>query len=375
MTSPFVLRLRSLALAPLRMTAWVLVLFVFAMPAANAGTTGGISGVVTELGSTTPIPDVKVTVTSPSQSATVTTDVHGHFAFVSLAPDEYTISLQKNGYEPLSYAGVAVFADAQQTLSLNMRVALKTIANVTSRSAASLVRPGTTADIYSINAAQQARTAVLGGGGALNSAYSAIASVPGAYVPANQNGYLQAVHVRGGDASEVGYEFDGIPVNRAFDNYPSGSLSSLGQLELQVYTGATPANAEAQGLAGFINQVIKTGTYPGYGTANLSLGSPIFYHSANVEAGGATPDRNFSYYVGIGGYNQDYRYVDQFGGAASANEFGQQLAACPSSGLANLPSCFTNGRRTSGSTVSPDGCSVQLASARSTPPILRYAPQ
>ena len=68
-----------------------------------------------------------------------------------------------------------------------------------------------------MNAAQQARTAVLGGGGALNSAYSAIASVPGAYVPANQNGYLQAVHVRGGDAYEVGYEFDGIPVNRAFD--------------------------------------------------------------------------------------------------------------------------------------------------------------
>ena len=251
----------------------VALLMGFAMMApALAGTTGGISGVVTEVGTTTPIAGVTITVTSPSQSASTTTDARGHFAFVSLAPDEYTISLEKSGYAPLSYAGVAVLADAQQTLSLSMRIALKTIANVTSRSASSLVRPGTTADIYSINAAQQARTAVLGGGGALNSAYSAIASVPGAYVPANQNGYLQAVHIRGGDASEVGYEFDGIPVNRAFDNYPSGSLSSLGQLELQVYTGATPANAEAQGLAGFVNQVIKTGTFPGYATANLSAG-------------------------------------------------------------------------------------------------------
>ncbi len=318
-----------------------------------AGTTGGISGVVTEVGTATPIAGAEVTVTSPSQSASTTTDARGRFAFVSLAPDEYTISLQKTGYTPLSYAGVAVLADAQQTLSLSMRIALKTIANVTSRSASSLVRPGTTADVYSINAAQQARTAVLGGGGALNSAYSAIASVPGAYVPANQNGYLQAVHVRGGDASEVGYEFDGIPVNRAFDNYPSGSLSSLGQLELQVYTGATPANAEAQGLAGFINQVIKTGTFPGYATANVSAGTPIFYHSANVEAGGATPDRDFSYYVGIGGYNQDYRYVDQFGGAAYTNEFGQQLAQCPTSGLAELPSCFTNGKPNVGQNGQP----------------------
>ncbi|MBV9719960.1 MAG: TonB-dependent receptor [Candidatus Eremiobacteraeota bacterium] len=322
------------------------VLFIAAMMVTKAGTTGGISGVVTAYGTTAPLADVTVSVTSPSQTAIATTDARGHFAFVSLAPDEYTISLQKNGYTPLSYAGIAVLADAQQTLSLSMRVALRTIANVTSRSTSSLVRSGTTADVYSINAAQQARTAVLGGGGGLNSAYSAIASVPGAYVPANQNGYLQAVHVRGGDSSEVGYEFDGIPVNRAFDNYPSGSLSSLGQLELQVYTGATPANAEAQGLAGFINQVIKTGTYPGYATADLSAGTPTFYHSTNVEAGGATPDRMFSYYVGIGGYNQDYRYVDQFGGAALANEFGQQIGQCPTAknlpGTV-LPSCYTNG--------------------------------
>jgi len=330
----------------MKKSAFFLVLSVAFTSFARAGTTGGISGIATELGSATPIADVKVTVTSPSQSAATTTDAHGHFAFVSLAPDEYTISLQKPGYEPLSYAGVAVLADAQQTLTLNMRVALKTIANVTSRSASSLVKPGTTADIYSINAAQAARTAVLGGGGGLNSAYSAIASVPGAYVPANQNGYLQAVHVRGGDSSEVGYEFDGIPVNRAFDNYPSGSLSSLGQLELQVYTGATPANAEAQGLAGFVNQVIKTGTFPGYATANLSAGTPTFYHSANVEFGGATPDRLFSYYVGIGGYNQDYRYVNQFGGASYAPQFGQQLGQCPAAQSLSgtvLPSCYTNG--------------------------------
>ena len=316
-----------------------------AMPG-RAGTTGGISGIVLEFGTTTPLAGVAVSVTSPSQSAGTTTDARGHFAFVSLAPDEYTISLKRAGYSPGSYAGVAVFADAQQTLALSMRVALKTIASVTSRSASSLVRPGTTADLYSVNAAQQERTAVLGGGGSLNSAYSAIASVPGAYVPANQNGYLQAVHVRGGDAYEVGYEFDGIPINRAFDNFPSGSLSSLGQLELQVYTGATPSNAEAQGLAGFVNQVIKTGTFPGYATLNASAGTPTFYHSLNVEAGGATPDREFSYYVGIGGYNQDHRYLDQFGGAAYTNEFGQLVGSCPGPSVLRttvLPSCYTNG--------------------------------
>jgi hypothetical protein len=322
-------------------------LFVFIAVAltlpAKAGTTGGLAGTVSDAQTSAPIAGAKVTVTSPSQTASAVTDGSGHFAFVSLAPDEYTVAIEKDGYDSISYAGIGVFADAQQTVALRMHKHLKTIANVTSRSSSSLVRSGTTADLYSVNAAQQERTAVLGGGGALNSAYSAIASVPGAYVPANQNGYLQAVHVRGGDSYEVGYEFDGIPVNRAFDNYPSGSLSSLGQLELQVYTGAAPSNAEAQGLAGFVNQVIKTGTFPGYATVNASAGTPIFYHSLNVEVGGATPDRMFSYYAGIGGYNQDYRYVDQFGGASLAPEFGQQIGQCPSTPNRGLASCFTNG--------------------------------
>jgi hypothetical protein len=334
--------------------ASAIVLVFVATARAFAGTTGGISGVVTEVGTGSPISGVQVSVTSPSQTASTTTDARGHFAFVSLTPDEYTIALKKSGYAPVSYTGVAVFADAQQTVALSMRVELKTIANVTSRSASSLVRPGTTADIYSINAAQQERTAALGGGSDLNSAFSAIASVPGAYVPANQAGYLQAVHVRGGDSYEVGYEFDGIPVNRAFDNYPSGSISSLGQLELQVYTGATPAGAEAQGLAGFINQVIKTGTFPGYATADLATGFPTFYHNLSMEVGGATPDRNFSYYLGFDGYNQDHIFVDHSGGAGYTNQFGEQLELCPRNAkMAFFPSCFTNGRRNVGPNGSP----------------------
>jgi hypothetical protein len=146
-----------------------------------------------------------------------------------------------------------------------MQTALATIAKVTSTGAGNLVKRGTTADVYSINATTQDKLSALGGGGGLNSAYSAIASVPGAFVPVNQIGYFQTVHIRGGDYDQVGYELDGVPVNRSFDNYPSGAASSLGQQEVQVYTGATPANSEGQGLAGYINQVIKTGTFPGLG--------------------------------------------------------------------------------------------------------------
>ena len=141
---------------------------------------------------------------------------------------------------------------------------LRTIAHVTAASAGSLVKAGTTSDVYSINATTQRATAALGGGGLINQAYSAISTVPGAYVIPNQTGYYATVNIRGGDYDQVGYEFDGVPVNRSFDNYASSSASSLGNAEVQVYTGANPANSEGQGLSGFVNQVIKTGTFPGY---------------------------------------------------------------------------------------------------------------
>ena len=291
-----------------------------------AGTTGTLTGVVYESGTQTPIAGATVVATSPSQTATATTDAGGRFSFVSLAPDAYDVAVSKDGYDRTVHSGVVVFADQTQTLTLTAPKHLKEIGNVTSRASSELVKSGTTSDVYSVNSAQQTRVQALGGGGGLNNAYSAIASVPGVYVPLNQNGYYQTVHVRGGDYDQLGYELDGVPVNRSFDNYPAGTASSLGQQELQIYTGASPANSEGQGLAGYINQVIRTGTYPGFATADLGIGTPSFYHKAAAEVGGATPSRLFSYYVGVGGYQQDNQlYVDHNNGTQFATEYGNAL--------------------------------------------------
>ncbi|HEY2475948.1 MAG TPA: TonB-dependent receptor, partial [Candidatus Cybelea sp.] len=84
--------------------------------------------------------------------------------------------------------------------------------------------------------------------------------------------------------------------------------------ELQVYTGGGPGSVASNGTAGFINEVIKTGTFPGFATANLGVGWPAYYHQAMVEVGGSTPDRTFSYYVGLLGYNQSYRFIDNSNG-------------------------------------------------------------
>src|SRR5579863_6827634 len=309
-------------------TALVLLVAFFAVQGtwALAGTTGGFAGSVVDSDTGAPIAAADVTIASPSQTASRTTDAAGRFTFLVLPPDTYTVTIAKSGYQSISIPGQVVFADTVQTVSVRMLKSLKTIAHVSATGAGTLVKSGTTADIYSVNAAAQKAASALGGGGGLNSAYSAVASVPGAYVPANQAGYFQTVSIRGGDYDQVGYEFDGVPVNRSFDNYPSSSASSLGNAEVQVYTGATPAGSQGQGLAGYINQVIRTGTYPGFADGQVGIGTPVFYHRAMIEAGGATPDRLFSYYVGIAGYNQSFRYLDNQNGSSTDNWAGAPMA-------------------------------------------------
>ncbi len=286
---------------------------------ALAGTTGGITGTVTDT-TGSPIAGASVKVVSASQSGTSATDAAGRFNFLSLAPDTYSVSIEKEGYQPVSYAGVTVFADNNLTLSFRMEKALKTIAKVSATSAGSLVKAGVGSDIYSVNAQSITTASALGGGGNLNSAYSAISSVPGVTVPAGGMGWNQPAYVRGSQFFFTGFEYDGIPVNRAFDNYNSSTESNLGLQELQVYTGGGPSSSSSSGTAGFINQVFKTGTYPGYLDLSGGVGSPTFYHQAKVEAGGATPDRRFSYYVGLSGYNQDFRYLDNNNGGPYTND-------------------------------------------------------
>jgi Carboxypeptidase regulatory-like domain/TonB dependent receptor/TonB-dependent Receptor Plug Domain len=290
---------------------------LLAMPLqVSAGTTGTMRGHVMDATTHAPIAGAVVIASSPSQTAQSVTDAAGAFSFISLAPDTYTVSASKTGYEPQSQPGISVLADQSATVTLNLAKALRTIARTTSRSTQSLVHSGVTSDVYSINAVGQKAASTLNGSGSLTQAYGAIASAPGVNVPSNQQGWYQSVYIRGGDVDQVAYEFDGLPTTRQSDLAPIATLTSLGNQEVQVYTGGTPATSNSSGLAGYINQVIKTGTFPGYAVADLGIGGPAFYHQATVEIGGATPDRLFSYYVGFSGTNQTYRYGDQFGGVS-----------------------------------------------------------
>ncbi len=324
-----------------------------------AGTTGRLSGTVSDESGT--IAGALVRLESPSQAVTATTDAQGRFTFLSLAPDTYRITIAKPGYDPLAQVGLTVQADQSVNLRFVMHKELLKIGGVRTTSASDTVRPGTIQDVYSVNAATATTVQAFGGGGNLNNAYSALASIPGVVVPFGGNGWGQTIFIHGALYEQVGYEFDGIPVNRAFDNYNSNTLSNLGQQELQVVTSGSSADSSASTIAGLINQVIKTGTLPATKSFTGSLGGPASYHQAQLEFGGATSNRLFSYYVGASGYNQDYRYGDQFNGGLSLGPAfltENEYLTYNTYGNGIYPPCDANGNSTVVGPGGDQGCAI-----------------
>src|SRR5450755_4069952 len=290
------------------------------MPA-MAGTTGQLRGRVVDAATKAPMSGVHVSVVSPSQSAVAVTDAAGGFSFISLPPDTYTVTLARDGYDIVVTSGVTVVSDQTVNIPLEMIKTVKTIGRIQARASTVIVRPGTTSDVYAINAAAQKAASAVGGPGGVDFGYSALATVPGVNILQGQQGWQQLISIRGGAPGDVAVELDGIPMSRSSDGGTSSTLSSLGQHELQAYTGGTPASADANGLSGYLNQVIRTGTYPGFSTLTFGVGYPTFYHKLSYETGGATPSRSFTYYVAASGVNQDYRYGTQDNNSQNISNF------------------------------------------------------
>jgi hypothetical protein len=132
----------------------VLCLALVVTSAARAGTTGVITGSVTNENGA-PVTDALVTATSASDIEKTTTDQQGHFAFLRLPPDIYTIAFKKNGLLPTAYAGITVFADNSLALSFKVLTPRNIIiACVDCGWHPGLVRSGVGSDFYSIYPSQ-----------------------------------------------------------------------------------------------------------------------------------------------------------------------------------------------------------------------------
>jgi hypothetical protein len=269
---------------------------------AYAGTTGSISGTITDSATGAPVANATVTATSPSGSRTTTSDSKGFYVVQALSPDTYVFSVKATGYEAFSQPGVSVFQDQVTSYNVPLAKTLSTIAKVKSRAGGSLVKPDTTADTYTVSNEQL--NAVSLGNDTHKTLYQYVATIPG--VTGSQ--YGTQPRIQGGSSADIGYEFDGIPINDQITGLFTTNLSTVGVGSLVVSTGGLDAAQAANGL-GVINSVVKSGTYPGFGT--FTYGSTPEYRNLyeTLEYGGATQNKKLSWYFSLDNTNALNEYT------------------------------------------------------------------
>ena len=278
-----------------------------------AGTTGSISGTVMDQNGA-PVAGVRVTASSPSQHASSTSDAKGFYSVLNLSPDTYTVTASKTGYDPSTLEGVTVTADQNSAGDLKLHATTAVLGHVTATAQAGVVSKTVTGDLYAVSASKM--SSYQGSAGGAETMYSqngVVGSLPGVVRSVGAGGTYNgqgSLSLRGGAYDQVGFELEGIPLNRGFDFYNGTALATNGLASVEVYTGGAPADS-GRAMSGFINGTIQRGRYPGGADFTGTVGGPSFGHALQVAIYGGAPDGRFNYYVSTMSNDQSYNWGDR----------------------------------------------------------------
>lgn len=272
---------------------------------AFAGTTGQISGTITDEGTNAPIAGATVEAVAPSGHYSATTDARGSYGIVGITPDTYRIVVTKAGYQVQSVEGITVLPDDTKTVSLGLSHQPKTLATIGVHTAASAYQPNATEDSYAITS----RSLETQLGKKFNTDEKALlSSLPSVTIDSQGT-----VKVRGGFDFQTAYTYEGIDytqptrsiTNRSENVANSNSLNGIGSVQL--IPGGGDASHGGTGT-GLIALQAKRGVYPGFGTIDFETTAYPFLHQLALEYGMASANNRYSNYLAFTGVRQDFQY-------------------------------------------------------------------
>jgi hypothetical protein len=279
-------------------------LLVIASPRMGlAAISGQISGTVTDAVTHKPLAGVKVVAASASGTYTATTTAAGTFSIVGVVPDTYRVTLQLTRYDDYFQDGVLVVPDTPATVNASLNPTLTTIARTVTKARPRVNRD--TEDSYSVTSKSIEQ---LQGKANDTDEKSLLQKLPS--VTLDKSG---TVFIRGGDPFQVGFQLDGVDTtvaNKTLQNREEnvGNFDLLNGIgSAQLIPGGGDASHGDSGT-GLVSLTAKRGTYPGFVNLDFEATSFPYDHQFGLEAGGATPNGRFSYYVSFTGVREDFQY-------------------------------------------------------------------
>lgn len=286
---------RQMILRILLVTTIVLPLAIIAIMPAFGGTTGIISGTVTDFATSEKLAGVNVII--EGTNLTTVTDAKGYFVITNVPPGEHKVTASLVGYSDFQVSKVNVIMDATTTVDCALSAAVANEETVIIKESRPMIQRDIIPTTYVVDTKQEQM--VRGQVVNLYETPGLVLTQPG--VVADADGYP---HIRGGRVNQVGYMLDGIPVTEPVTNGFGTNIMTIGLDKMQMFSGGyRPEYGNA--ISGVFNQIVKTGhTAPG-GSLELIGGSQSF-EGVYPQMGGSF-DNGGDYYVGAYAWHSDLK--------------------------------------------------------------------
>ena len=218
--------------------------YVAMMSAVYAGTTGKISGTITDATSKDPLISANVVLKGTSLGAN--SDLDGHFTIINIPPGVYNITISMVGYRKIQINDVKVNVDFTTNLDESLQqesVEMETMVITAERP---LIRKDNTGSLSTVSADQINNLPV--------QTITDVLRLDAGVVQARGE-----LHFRGGRDGEVSYMVDGISATDVYNGSNGVRVENAAVQELQVISGTF--NAEyGQAMSGIVNTVTKQGS-------------------------------------------------------------------------------------------------------------------
>jgi outer membrane receptor protein involved in Fe transport len=242
---------------------------------AFAGTTGKLTGRVTDAKTHSPLPGATVLVEGTPYGTVAETD--GRYVILNLPPGTYALRARLLSYKDMRVENVQLSVDLTTEIDFPLESTILDIGeSVTVMAQRKMVVKDLTASTAVVGANQMAALPV-------TEVKEAVELQAGLVKDSGGN-----LHVRGGRTGEISYWIDGVPVTDAYDGGTVVEVNKEMVQELQVISGAF--NAEyGQAMSGIVNITTKEGSnkfggsVTAYGGDHLSAHDGIFPHINNIS--------------------------------------------------------------------------------------------
>jgi len=222
----------------------ILSLFIFVFLTTSnliAGTTGKISGTITDQATGDGLAGVNVTIVGTNMGAATGTD--GTYFIINIPPGTYSVRVSMMGYKPYTKTDVVIIVDRTTRVDYNLQLAVLEGEEVTVIADRPVIEKDVTGSMAVMNSDKLKRSPVI-------DLKDAIKQQTGIYSTG------ETTYIRSGLASEVNYVLDGTSLNSGVlsDNWQRLNTSAM--QEVSVLTGGY--NAEyGNAMSGVVNVVTK----------------------------------------------------------------------------------------------------------------------